>query len=147
MSRGTAIITLLSFSTPKLDASKFILTHDVCQRFAIDYGFSCRPWIWADSISFEEHLKSHQTKKQDSQVVAPAGFSDIIDTTHRLLLCHGTFYWFAIQYRYIGLHYLYLRLEGSLFRSEGDRVLFQRLICIFSPCHDFSALTGFSFRC
>ena len=105
------------------------------------------PWIWADSISFEEHLKSHQTKKQNSQVVAPAGFSDIIDTTHRLLLCHGTFYWFAIQYWYKGFHYLYLRLEGSLFCSEGDRVLFQRLVCIFSPCHDFSALTGFSFRC
>ena len=83
--------------------------------FAVDCGFSCRPWIWADSISFEEHLKSHQTKKQDSQVVAPAGFSDIIDTTHRLLLCHGTFYWFAIRYRYKGFHYLYLRWKGHCF--------------------------------
>ena len=56
--RGTAIITLPSFSTPNPDASKFILTHDVCQRFAVDCGFSCRPLIWADSIPFEEHLKS-----------------------------------------------------------------------------------------
>ena len=82
-SRGTAILTLLSFSTPKLDAWKIILTHNVCQRFAVHCGFSSAQGSGPIPFHLENTSKVIRPKKQDSQVGAPAGFSDVIDTTHR----------------------------------------------------------------